>query len=82
MRQRCRVSYVTGASKFILAYSWVWPAILATGEGRGEMIFISSVSSLSFNLLSPLSPTCISSTISSISLFPFFVSPNKNTHKD
>ena len=34
---RCRVSYVTGASNLILAYSWTRPAILVAGKGRGGM---------------------------------------------
>ena len=35
--RRCRVSYVTGASNLILAYSWTRPAILVAGKGRGGM---------------------------------------------
>ena len=34
---RCFVSYVTGASKLILAYSWARPAILIAGKGRWRM---------------------------------------------
>ena len=36
--------------QLILAYSWVRPAILVAGKGRGN-VFISSVSSLSFLFL-------------------------------
>ena len=36
VRQRCRVSCVTGASNW-LAYSWARPAILAADTGRGGM---------------------------------------------
>ena len=36
--------------QLILAYSWVGPAILVAGKGRGN-VFISSVSSLSFLFL-------------------------------
>ena len=70
MWQRCRVSYVTGAS------SWYW---LTFGQGllsfhrlgqRGD-IFIYSVSSLSFIFLFALSISFIRSTIS-ISLLLFF----------
>ena len=58
--------------QLILAYSWARPAVLAAGKGRGGMFFfISSVPSLSFIFLSPLSLSFISSTITSVSLLPF-----------
>ena len=78
--QRCRVSCVTRAS------NWYW---LTVGQGllslqqvwvEGECL-ISSVSSLSFIFLSPLSLSFISSTISSISLLPFSGRRHKMTHK-
>ena len=39
-----------GAVQLILAYSWERPAILVAGKGRGG-VFISSVSSLSFQFI-------------------------------
>ena len=51
--------------QLILAYSWVRPAILVAGKGRGW--FISSVSSLSFLFL--FLPCLFPSLLSLLSLF-------------
>ena len=67
--------------QLILAYSWARPAILAAGKGRGENVFISSVSSLSFIFLFLPCPSFTSSTISSNSLLPFSGRQHKMTHK-
>ena len=73
--QRCRVSYITGAS------NWYW---LTVGKGLLSLQQIkvegriSSVSSLSFIFLSPLFFSFISSIIS---LLPFPGRRHKMTHK-
>ena len=65
----------------ILAYSWARPAMLAAGKDRGGNVFMSSFCSLSF-IFSPFPLSCISSTISSISLLPCSGRRHKMTHKD
>ena len=55
--------------QLILAYSWARPAILVAGKGRGEMSFISSVSSLSFVFLLLLCPYFSSLLLSLLCLF-------------
>ena len=62
--------------QLMFAYSWARPAILAEGKGRGN-VFISSVSSLSFIFLSPMSLSFISSTVSYLSS-PFFWETTQN----
>ena len=67
--------------KLIFAYSLARLAILVAGKGRVGKVFISSVSSLSFIFISPLSFSFISSTLSSISFLPFSGRWHKMTHK-
>ena len=54
--------------RLILAYSWARLAILVAGKGRGEMFFISSVSSLSFMFLFLPCPSLSSLLLSLLSL--------------
>ena len=68
LRQRCRVSYVIGASNRDWL-SWTRPAILAAGKGREGMFFFSSVPSLSFIFLLLPCPSLLSSLLPLFSLF-------------
>ena len=63
------------------AYKWARPAVLAAGKGKGWGGVISSVSSLSFIFLSPLSLSFVFSTITSASLLSFSGRWHKMTHK-
>ena len=68
--QRCRVSYVTGGVKLIMAYSWAKTAVLAAGKGRGGMyIFLLFLHFDSFSFLP--SPSLLSPVLSLLSLFSF-----------
>ena len=55
-------------AQLILAYSWVRPAILVAGKGRGGSLF-SSVSSLSFLFLFLPCPSLSSPPLSLLSVF-------------
>ena len=67
MRQWCRVSYVTEASKCYLLTVGQGLLSLKKVKVEGFFFFTSSVSSLSFIFLSPLSLSFISSTVSYLS---------------
>ena len=54
--------------QLILAYRWAMPAIFVAGKGRGEKVFISFVSSLSFISFLP----CPSLSSPLLSLLSFF----------
>ena len=80
VRQRCHVSYVTGA------FNWDW---LTAGQGplslqqvrvEGECFYFFCFFIFIHFPLSPLSLSFISSTISSISLHPFSARWHKMTH--
>ena len=63
--------------QLILAYSWARPVISAAVKGREEMFFISSVSSLSFIFLSPLSVPLFHLLCYLFSLFSLSLGDNK-----
>ena len=52
--RRCCVSYITGASQLILAYSWARPAILVVGKGRGGMFLFLFLHFLSCSIFFPV----------------------------
>ena len=96
MWRRCQVSYATGASNYWLGVVWLDKGVVyLMSPGRPTDIglqlgkaccpcrdvFTSSVSSLSFIFLSPLSLSFISSTISSVSLLPCSGRWHKITHR-
>ena len=75
VRQRCLVSCHRGV-ELINACSWVRLAVLAASKDRGEMFFISSVSSLSFISLFLTYPS-LSSLLSFLSLFSLSLGDDK-----
>ena len=67
--------------QLILAYRWARPAILIEGKGRGECFHFFYFFTSIHVPLSSLPLSFVSSTISSISLFPLSVRRHKMTNK-